>query len=234
MSAQNTYTIHCPRCGQDSAVQLYESINVKTDPALKEALMRNRINQVTCPGCAFEFRVDKQLLYSDPDRRLMIFWMPAKPEGWAEGEDRFGELVRDMGSALPDDVNAPDVQLVFSRVELVERIFMAEAGLELRLIEYLKHIIYSRNAGRLDPAAKVLLFNAQDSTDEVLCFVIQDAASGRFEAVLHYSRDAYQALAEMFGSHEKSADLLALFPGPYISARAVLMKDKPKSPKSKA
>ena len=234
MSEQRSYKINCPQCKHVSEVRLYESINVKTDPALREALMHNRINQVTCAGCGFTFRVDKQVIYSDPDRRLLIFWLPAKEDGWAAAEDRFGVWLREMGATLPDGMASPDVQLVFTRVELVERIFMAEAGLEPRLIEYLKHIIYTRNPTKLDPASKVLLVNAQDSTEQVLCFVIQDAASGQFEAMLQYNRDTYRGLAEMFNAPEKSADLLALFPGPAISARAVLLNERRKSPKSKA
>jgi hypothetical protein len=226
MSEQQAFRIACPTCKTDAEVRLYCSINVKTDPALRDELMRNRINQVTCPSCGFEFRVDAPLLYSDPERRLMLYWVPAKEDAWDEGEERFARLVREVGRELPEGVEAPEVHLVFSRVELVERIFMAEAGLNPRIVEYVKHLIYSRNGAKTDPAEKILLFNAQDSTDQALCFVIQDAATRKFEAVLHFARDAYTALVETFDGAEKSAELLALFPGPRISARALLLKER--------
>lgn len=226
MSQTSQYTIRCPKCGHEQTVTLYDAVNVKTDPHLRGLLMENRLNSVKCEGCDFTFRVDKNLVYSDPDRRLLIFWVPVPEADYARGEEQFLALLRDLSSLLPDDVHAPAVHLVFNRIELVERIFLVEAGLDERLIEYIKYTMYTRNASRLDPARKILLFNATDSTPEHLCFVVQDAETRKFEAVLQYSRDAYRALEETFNGEEKSADLLELFPGPHISARALLLRER--------
>ena len=225
MSNHRLYPIACPRCKASQEVELYESINVKEQPELKQALMANQLNAVTCPGCQFQFRVDKNLLYSDPDRRLLIYWIPANEQQYEQGEEQFSELVQNMTALLPSDVRAPDVHLVFNRTELVERIFLIEAGLDVRTIEYIKYSIYTRNTGKLDPVNKILLFNAQDSTPEHLCFVIQDAATRKFEAMLQYERTVYTALSEAFADGEKAADLLELFPGPYLSARGLLLQE---------
>ena len=225
MSNHRSYPIQCPRCQAAQQVELYESINVKDSPELKQALLTNQLNAVTCPGCQFQFRVDKNLLYSDPDRRLLIYWIPATEDGYEQGEDTFSELVQEMTSLLPRDVRPPEVHLVFNRTELVERIFLLEAGLEVRIIEYIKYSIYTRNPGKLDPANKILLFNAQDSTADHLCFVIQDAAARKFEAMLQYERAVYNALSEAFAEGEKAADLLELFPGPHVSARGLLLQE---------
>ena len=224
MSEKNSYRITCPRCRHEQTVELYESINVKTDPALRDLLMANQVNVVTCGNCEFGFRVDKTLVYHDPARRVLIYWIPAAEADYEQGEEQFGELLRQMNAVLPDDLRAPEVHLVFSRTELVERIFLLEAGLNDRLIEYIKYTIYTRNS-RLNPAQKYLLFNAQDSTADHLCFVVQDVATHKFEAVLQYDRKAYQALLETFAAEEKSADLLELFPGPHISARMLLIRE---------
>lgn len=224
MSERLSYRIACPRCRHEQAVELYESINIKTDPALRDQLMANKLNAVTCANCEFGFRVDKALLYHDPDRRLLLYWIPVSDADHERGEAQFAELLRKMTGALPDDVRAPAVHLVFSRTELVERIFLLEAGLNERLIEYIKYTIYTRNS-RLNPAQKSLLFNAQDSTADHLCFVVQDVASRKLEAMLQYDRKAYQALDEAFSGEEKAADLLELFPGPHISARLLLLKE---------
>lgn len=226
MTQQSSYTISCPKCGRAQTVTLYDAVNVKTDPYLRTMLMENKLNAVNCVECEFSFRIDKNLVYSDPDRRLLIFWVPVSESDYARGEEQFIALLKDLSGLLPDDVRAPHVHLVFNRVELIERIFLVEAGLDERLIEYIKFTMYSRNAARLDPTRKILLFNATDSTPEHLCFVVQDAQSRRFEAVLQYSREAYRALEETFSGEEKSADLLELFPGPHISARALLLKEQ--------
>lgn len=225
MSNHRVYPIACPRCKASQEVELYESINVKEEPELKQKLMANQLNAVTCPSCQFQFRVDKNLLYSDPDRRLLIYWIPATEQQYEQGEEQFSELVQNMTALLPSDVRAPDVHLVFNRTELVERIFLIEAGLDVRTIEYIKYSIYTRNTGKLDPVNKILLFNAQDSTPEHLCFVIQDAVTRKFEAMLQYERAVYTALSEAFADGEKAADMLELFPGPYLSARGLLLQE---------
>lgn len=225
MSNRRLYPIQCPRCQTSQEVELYESINVKEQPELKQQLMTNQLNAVTCTSCSFQFRVDKNLLYSDPDQRVLIYWIPATEQQYEQGEDTFSELVQNMTSLLPSDLRAPEVHLVFNRTELVERIFLLEAGLDVRTIEYIKYSIYTRNTGKLDPVQRILLFNAQDSTPEHLCFVIQDAVTRKFEAMLHYERAVYTALSEAFAEGEKAADLLELFPGPHLSARGLLLQE---------
>ena len=227
MPQQQAYPIRCPQCDHRWTADLCDAFDAAKEPSLREALFRNQLNAVACPGCGFAFRVDKPLLYRDSARRLLIFWQPA-PAGasTAAHEEQFTAWLREAGGLLPEDVNAPSVHLVFSRVELVERIFLCEAGLDERLVEYVKYLIYRRNGARVDPAAKLLLFNAQDSTEEQLLFVVQDEATRRFEATLQFSREAYRGLQEAFGEGEKAADLLELFPGPYISARALVLQER--------
>lgn len=206
-------------------VPLYDSINIKLEPELKQALMANQLNAITCAGCQLQFRVDKNLLYNDPDHRLLVYWIPATDARAEQAEEEFRELLQKLTSVLPDDLRAPDVHLVFNRTELVERIFLIEAGLDVRTVEYIKYSIYTRNTGKLDPATKVLLFNAQDSTPEHLCFVVQDAATRKLEAALQYERSVYDALQEAFATGEKASDLIELFPGPHISARSLLIRE---------
>lgn len=229
MAQQSTYPIRCPKCGHEQTVTLYDAIDVKAEPALRAQLMENKLNAVVCEACGFGFRVDKNLVYSDPTRKLLLFWVPTSEDNFAQGEEQFVSMLRDLSGLLPDDLHAPSVHLVFTRVELIERIFLIEAGLDERLIEYIKYTLYTRNAARIAPEQKLLLFNATDSTPEHLCFVVQDAKTRQFEAVLQYSRDAYTALKETFADAEKSVDLLELFPGPYISARALLLRERPES-----
>lgn len=225
MSEKTTYRIACPKCGHEQSVELYESINVKDEPELKEKLLKNELNQVTCGGCGFGFRVDKQLVYSDVAHHFLVFWYPAEEGAYDNDEGRFLDALGEITKLLPEDVKAPSVHLVFNRTELIERIFLKEAGLDERIIEYIKYTMYVKNAKKLDPAAKALLFNAHDSNETTLCFVVQDLKTRKFEAVLNYERAGYEALKEAFADDEKSFDLLELFPGPYINARYNLLRE---------
>jgi hypothetical protein len=206
-------------------VRLHEAVNVRTDPSLRDEIMSNRLNAVTCGECGFTFRVDKPLLYSDPDRGFMVNLLPATEDAAGQSQHQFSEWLQEMNQALPEGLAAPTVHLVFSRVELVERIFLLEAGLNERIIEYIKYIIYSKNMERLSALDKAILFDAEDSTDDALCFVVQDVKSRKLEEMLQYSRQAYHGLCEMFDRDEQTPSLMELFPGPHISARAILLQD---------
>ncbi|HMO52449.1 MAG TPA: CpXC domain-containing protein [Kiritimatiellia bacterium] len=225
MSEKQPYQIKCPKCGHTQQVDLHESLNVGRDPELRDLLMANKINEVTCASCGFAFRVDKPIVYIDPDHQILIYLIPASERQYDTGEDQFNEFIRNMLSMLPADFRAPEVQLVFSRTELIERIFLIEAGLNPRIIEYIKHRIYGQNGKRIPPETKAILFNAEDSNEDNLCFVVQDIPSRKFEAVLQYARETYTALDEMFNDTEKTADLIELFPGPYFSARRLFLQD---------
>jgi hypothetical protein len=198
---------------------------VQTSPDLKKLLMANQMNTVTCEQCALTFRVDKPLLYHDPKRRFMIYQIPIKEDAVDDGEREFTESLGRLSGLMPKDIQTPDVSLVFSRTELVERIFLRDAGLNERIIEYIKYMIYTRNAGKINPVRKALLFDAEDSTPDALCFVVQDVESKKLESVLQYDRKTYTALCETFDKDDQTPTLLELFPGPYISARRLLLKE---------
>ncbi len=221
---KQTYPIQCPQCGAEQEAELYDAINVTEAPLLREALMNNTLNQVECPHCGFAFRVDKRLLYHDPERGLMIYWFPGQESSYQTNKTEFLTAISALNAALPDEFDPPTVHLVFSRVELVERIFLLEAGLDERVIEYIKHMMYTRNLEKLDPQAKAILFNAQDSNERALCFVIQDLDTQQLEGVLEFDREAYEGLVAMFDEDEKTSTLWDLFPGPYISARSLLLE----------
>lgn len=141
------------------------------------------------------------------------------------GTEEFQRSLNEMTRILPEGINAPEVHLVAQRSELVERIFLLEEDLNERIIEYIKYIIYTKNLDRLDPTRKNLLFDTQDSNDETLYFVIQDMETHKLEGTLQFQREAYESLDQMFDRDDKTANLFELFPGPYVSARALLSQD---------
>ncbi len=224
MSRSKKYNISCPSCGLQQEVELYEAVNVSTDPHLKDALMKNFLNRVECPDCAANFRVDMPLLYSDPEHNILIHWMPETEEYSREQilED-FDQTLGEINEIMPDDVAVPRVCLVLSRVELVELIFMIEAGFNQRVVEYVKYSIYTRNLEKVDPHRYRLLLNVEDSSDEELCFATQDVGTLDLVGILRYGRAAYQSMCDLY--EENPDEFIDMFPGPCISARNLLLDD---------
>ena len=226
MSQKRKHEIACPLCGQEQSVELWDSINVDSEPELREALLLNRINRVECVGCRKSFRVDKPLIYRDREQDIFIHFDPlVGGRTLPDVEKSFQAAMAELNRLLPKDVLPPEAQLVVEWSELVERIFLLEEGLDARLVEHVKYMMFQQNADKLPADKKNLLFDAQDSTDEQLCFVVQDVATKKLEAVLNFSRADYEALVNVFDSGDQLALLEEQFPGPYLSGRLRYLQD---------
>jgi len=224
MSKRKTYNITCPSCGTQQEVELCESINVATEPELKQALLENRLNRVACTDCETSFRIDMPLLYSDPAHHILIHWIPeTKTLTRQQIIDDFDESLEQINELLPVDIKAPSVRLVLTRVELVELVFMIEADLNQRVVEYVKYSIHTRNMEMVDPAKFRLLLNVQDSTEEEFLFAIQNIETQELGKMLRYGRAAYDSMCELY--KESPDEFVEMFPGPCISARNLLLDD---------
>ena len=227
MSQKKLHEIACPFCGREQSVELWDGLNLDEEPELREALLTNRINRVDCAGCQKSFRVDKPLVYQDREQDIFIHYDPLiGGRTLAEVEEGFRGAVEELNRLLPPDVPVPEVHLVVDWSELVERIFLLEEGLDARLVEHVKYMMYQQNPGKIPADKKNLLFDAQDSTEEQLCFVVQDRATKKLEAVLNFARADYEALVNVFDSGEQLALLEEQFPGPYLSGRLRYLRDE--------
>jgi hypothetical protein len=227
MSHPRTHSIACPFCGREQAVELWDSIDVEARPELREALLAGRINRVACAGCRKPFRIDKSLVYHDREQDIFVHYDPlVAGRALPDAERSFREAMAELNRLLPPDVPAPEAHLVVEWSELIERIFLLEEGLDARLVEHIKYMMFQQNPDKIPADKKNLLFDAQDSTDEQLCFVVQDRTTKKLEAVLNFARADYEALVNVFDSDEQLALLEEQFPGPYLSGRLRYLQDE--------
>lgn len=226
MAQTDIYPIQCPKCKCQQDQVLYDSLDVGKEPDLRKQLLENRLNRVTCDACGFEFYVDKNLLYHDSREGWMIYLSPSTQEKSDEAIREFDQVLVDMKALLPSGQKMPSVDLVLSRIELVERIFVREADLNPRVIEYVKYLIYTQNLDQFMPETHALLLNGQECNKENLCFVVQDVESKKLETLLHYKRETYEDLLDLWVQDGELSLIHQLFPGPYISARGYLIQDE--------
>ena len=117
MSQQTPYNITCPKCGSEQEVVLYDAINLSQTPELKDQLIKNTLNGVVCEDCAFDFRVDKNLLYNDGPNGLLIYWMPSEMKDLEQTEAEFNASVESITKLLPPDLDIPAIQVVHYRLQ---------------------------------------------------------------------------------------------------------------------
>ena len=224
MSINRDAQITCPFCGTHQEIRLVEVLNAQSDPSLKEDLMRNKLNRVTCTDCGNNFRVDLPLLYTDSKLDIMIHWVPENDSASREQIlEEFDEVIEHINSDSSLKGSTPNVRLVTTRVELVELIYLMEAGMNQRIVEYIKYNIFTRNQEKIDPKIHRLLLNVEDSTVDELFFVTQNVEDQKLGQVLRYGRSAYDSLVDLFS--EDSEEFMDMFPGPCISARDLILDD---------
>ena len=226
MAQTCTYPIQCPECKSQQDEVLYDSLDVGKEPELRKQLIENKLNRVKCQSCHFEFYVDKNLLYHDSREGWMIYLSPSPMEKADEAISEFEKVLEDMRALLPSGQSLPPVDLVLSRIELVERLFVREAGLDPRVIEYVKYLIYTQNLEKFMPENYALLLNGQECNEENLCFVVQDVETRKLDSLLHYKRETYDDLVDLLVQDADLSLIQQLFPGPYTSARAYLIQDE--------
>lgn len=226
MAQTNTYPIQCPECKSQQDEVLYDSIDVGKEPELRRQALENRLNAVVCASCGFKFRIDKNLLYHDSRAGWMIYLSPHRMEEAEEARLEFDRVLNDLNEVMPSGKSPPPVDLVISRIEMVERIFVREAELNPKVIEYVKYLIYTRNLDQFMPENHALLLNGQECTEETLCFVVQDVETRKLETLLHYKRETYESLVDLLAQDGELSLVHQLFPGPYVSARAYLTQDE--------
>ncbi len=227
MSTKRQHDIGCPFCGREQTAELWDAIDAGQDPELRTALLAGQINRVTCAGCGKNFRIEKALVYHDREQEILVHYEPlASGITQPQAEQNFREALQELARLLPPDLPAWETHLVLTWNELIERIYLLEEGLDARLVEHIKYMLYQQNPAKLPAKTHNLLFNAQDSTADQLCFVVQERATHKLQAVLNFARADYEALVNVFDSDEQLALLDEQFPGPYYNARQRFLRDQ--------
>ena len=114
-------TTRCSRCGAEHSVSVPQSVNVATDPDLKEKVRSGELFTWACPHCGASNLLSVPFLYHDPDAHLMLVLSPAPLGAKGLQEGYTGRQVRTVG-------------------DLVEKIKIFDADLDDITIEMCKFV----------------------------------------------------------------------------------------------
>ncbi len=222
--SEKEYTICCPQCQHEQDVRLGDKVDANARPDLKERLFDNTFNQIVCDDCGFTFRTDMPILYTDLEKGIIIHWIPLHNQSLTQMQKEFDDSQEEIKRQLPKGTPIPRLQLVLTRVELIERIFILEQNLDERLIEYVKFLMFKNNPERINAAKKHLFFNAQKSDDNNFSFLVQDIDTATIDEMLTFPRSQYQKLKNKFMADDE--ELKMLFPSAYKNARLVFLQQQ--------
>ncbi len=120
--------LQCPRCGESHNVETFTSVNTAKDPDLKARVKDGSLFVWECPHCGAKNLIKGELLYHDPEEKLMVWLLPegARPPGAVE------EAVKQLEGYT--------LRRVADAGSLIEKVNIHEAGLDDVTVEMLKMV----------------------------------------------------------------------------------------------
>ncbi|MEZ4518307.1 MAG: CpXC domain-containing protein [Chloroflexota bacterium] len=94
--------ITCPNCGTPYTADIYQVIDARRQPQLKEMLLSGQLNYAVCPNCGAGGRIATPLLYHDPDHDLFMVHVPQEMNmDQVQREELIGRLVNQVVDMTP-------------------------------------------------------------------------------------------------------------------------------------
>ena len=148
MSLVGKIRVACPACGTEHECELVQSINTETSPALRERLLRNELNLLSCP-CGKRVQLAGNLLFHDPAKQFLCQVCP--------GGDA---AVTAAIAAFRDSGATGTLRIVPSQNALIEKVRILDAGLEDWAIEVAKVLLLA--ALGIRDTNRIVLFEKVD------------------------------------------------------------------------
>lgn len=130
--------ISCPNCRQPVVADIEQLFDVGTDPAARQRLLSGAFNLIQCPNCGFQGNAATPLVYHDPDKELLLTFVPPEiglPRN--EQERVIGSMINQVVNRLPQEKRKGYLlrpQETLTLQGLVERVLEAE-GITREMIE---------------------------------------------------------------------------------------------------
>lgn len=125
--------INCPGCDEEIRMNVHEFVDAQTDPELKDAIINGQFFLTECPNCGQTTLAEYPLMYTDSEKKLNVYMAP----------DYEPELLDQLNSLDIEDAELDEetsFRLVENGGELLEKILIAEAGRDDRVIELYKAV----------------------------------------------------------------------------------------------
>lgn len=132
--------VTCPVCQNAFRTEVYNVIDVGQDPELKTQFLQGQLNVATCPSCGQGGMLAMPLVYHDPDKELLLVFIPDQVNMDMQVEEReklIGDLVNTVIESIPPEQRKGYLlqpQTFFSMERMMEEILKAD-GVTPEMIE---------------------------------------------------------------------------------------------------
>ena len=150
--ADGTVRARCRRCGAEEEIPAWNIINAQENPELRAELLEGKLFLWTCPRCGADNLIKYPRLYHDPAQKLLLWLTDGKPEVEAQMADTI---------AAEDGLQDYSARIVDTPGEMMEKIKIAEAGLDDVAMEICKYVT-AQEMGKTDADFKFFRLDGAD------------------------------------------------------------------------
>ena len=212
MSLFSSMTVTCPNCLDSQSVSGVGSVNADRRPDLREAILDDTFQVMTCENCGGTFRLEPGFNYLEVGRGHWIAAMPGRQmPDYLEVEDRvtqsfaasYGDRALPAAQEIGKGLSA---RVTFGWPAMREKLVISGADLDDVTVEMLKLDLLRRlPSAPLAPGTELRLVAADD---DMLSFAWIDTVS--------------EEVAEQFGASRALYDSIAANPDGWAPIRAQL------------
>lgn len=138
-----TLNLTCPVCNHQNKMKVNAAINAKTQPKLKKELLEGKNFLFECDQCGAKRVINYQMLYHDPDHRLLIYLAP----DYVKNKEQTLEILDDLKQKQAVSLDDYHLRIVLSGAELLEKIQIFDnqyKDIEVELVKLLTDGIFSK------------------------------------------------------------------------------------------
>lgn len=199
MSRHTQMEITCSECGAKAMVEVWQSLNIDTDPQMKESFRNKKMFTYDCPKCGKRTILNYPMLYHDMKNKAVVQYIPE--------EGMIDTAVEGFEQIFADGADGEKLRIVLTQNALIEKSIIFEAGLDDRLIELMKVVYVSNCDDELLNEVRDVIFEKDDDGSMVFVFVTDTDAF-----VAEFDMDMYKYLessfTEMFGCEPDDSYLI--------------------------
>lgn len=163
----------CSSCGNIHEITFFNGINVREEPDLKDKVKDGSLFLWECPHCGKTNLVSGQVIYHDPDEKLMFWLLPP------------GSVPEDKVAIIENSLLEASQTLegyTFRRVDdagsLIEKVNIFDSGLDDTVIEIVKYVTkmeMAQKGGGHDLSDTSFKFFRIEGPDHELTFTYPEA-----------------------------------------------------------
>lgn len=185
-----TIKLACPVCQTEVNRELSTAINTRIHPELKAELLAGRLLSFTCDDCGAKRQIETQMLYHDPENRLLFYLAP----NFTNNQEEVMTFLEEFRAKLPVSLDDYKLRIVLRAADLVEKVQLFDQGFddqEIELVKLLTDGLFAKE--KPDAIVNARYFYPKDNAPKILYLTSDDQLLVNFHhTLLEFVRDKFR------------------------------------------